>query len=136
MAKVSESLHLTVPAAQVWQMIGGWNALADWHPAIEKCELESGGEVRRLHLVGGGEIVETLHHHDDGARSCTYEINAGPLPVANYKATITVAEEDGGAKVEWSSEFEPSGAPESDAVATIQGIYQAGFENLKKLFGA
>jgi hypothetical protein len=35
----------------------------------------------------------------------------------------------------WSSDFEAVGAPESQAVETIQGIYQAGFDNLKKLFG-
>lgn len=135
MADVSMSTKLMVPADQVWKLIGGWNALADWHPAIEKSELEGGGQVRRLHLVGGGEIVETLESHDESARTYTYEINSSPLPVAKYKATITVRDEENGAKVEWSSDFEPSGATEGDAVATIQGIYQAGFDNLKKLFG-
>ncbi len=135
MADVSMSTKLYAPADQVWKLVGGWNALADWHPAIEKSEVEGGGEVRRLHLVGGGEIVETLDHHDDGARTYSYEINSGPLPVANYRATITVRDEEGGAKVEWSSNFEPSGASEGDAIATIQGIYQAGFDNLQKLLG-
>ncbi len=37
--------------------------------------------------------------------------------------------------VEWSSEFSPSGASESDASKVIQGIYDAGFQNLKNLFG-
>lgn len=135
MANVSKSVKLSVPAAQVWTLVGGWNALADWHPGIQKSELEGGGEVRRLHLVGGGEIVETLERHDDDARTYSYEINASPLPVANYKATITVRDEEGGAEVEWSSSFQPSGASEGDAVATVQGIYEAGFDNLKKLLG-
>ena len=34
-----------------------------------------------------------------------------------------------------SSEFVAKGAPENDAVAAISGIYEAGFENLKKMFG-
>ena len=135
MANVSMSTKLPVAAAQVWGLVGGWNAVADWHPAVEKSELEGGGEVRRLHLAGGGEIVETLTNHDDGERTYSYEIKSGPLPVANYKATISVQDEDDGAKVEWSSDFEPSGASEGDAVAAIQGIYQAGLDNLKKLMG-
>ena len=42
---------------------------------------------------------------------------------------------EGGAEIEWSSEFKPSGAPESEAVQAIQGIYQAGFDSLRKMFG-
>ena len=53
----------------------------------------------------------------------------------NYQATIRVLEDkDGNAVVEWESEFQPMGA-ENDAVAAIQGIYEAGFENLKKMMG-
>ena len=44
--------------------------------------------------------------------------------------------EDGtGSKVEWSSDFEAVGASNDDAVKAIQDIYDAGFENLKKIFG-
>lgn len=136
MADVKMASNLPVSAEELWKMVGGWNALADWHPAIEKSELEDGGTVRRLHLVGGGEIVETLTNHDNNGRTYAYEIKSGPLPVADYKATITVLdEEDGGAKIEWSSAFQPSGASENDAVKTIQDIYQTGFDNLKKMFG-
>ena len=64
-------------------------------------------------------------------------IEQGPLPVAQYTATIRLRQEPGkpGCVVEWSSEFTPSGAPESDAVAAVRGIYQSGFDNLKKMFG-
>ena len=37
--------------------------------------------------------------------------------------------------VEWSSAFEPSGASEPEAVKVIRGIYEAGFDNLRKMFG-
>ncbi len=39
-------------------------------------------------------------------------------------------------RVKWSGEFTPSGASESDAIAVIEGIYQAGLDNLKKMFGS
>ncbi|RMD62173.1 MAG: SRPBCC family protein [Alphaproteobacteria bacterium] len=61
---------------------------------------------------------------------------SGPLPVADYTATIRVREApEGGCTVEWSSTFTPAGAPENDAVAAIRGVYEAGFENLRKMFG-
>jgi ribosome-associated toxin RatA of RatAB toxin-antitoxin module len=139
MPKVSSSTELPVPAKTVWDVIGNFNALPDWHPAVAKSQLEKqdGGTLRKLSLVGGGTIEEKLEQIDDKERRYTYSIVSGPLPVANYTATLKVREsQDGdGCTVEWSSEFEAKGAPEGDAVAAISGIYEAGFDNLKKIFG-
>ena len=56
--------------------------------------------------------------------------------MANYTATLRVRDDGhGNALVDWSSEFEPAGAAEADAVKAVQGIYQAGFDSLKKMFG-
>ena len=138
MAAVKMSQNLPVPAQAVWSVIGSFNGLPDWHPAVEKSETktEGGTKIRTLHLVGGGEIVERLESADDKERTYNYSILSGPLPVADYTATIKVREAGMGCTVEWSSEFTPSGAPESDAAAAVRGIYEAGFENLKKMFGA
>jgi Polyketide cyclase / dehydrase and lipid transport len=34
MAKVSVSTKLAAPADKVWSVIGGWNTVPDWHPAV------------------------------------------------------------------------------------------------------
>ena len=69
-------------------------------------------------------------------RSYSCSIVSGPLPINNYTSTLRVIEgEDGKATVEWSSEFDSAGAPESDVVKIVEGIYSAGFDNLKKMFG-
>jgi len=136
MTQVNMQTRLGVPADKVWELIGGFNALPDWHPAVEKSELEEEGQVRVLQLAGGGTITEKLEKIDDNEKVYSYTITDSPLPVANYSSTIRVkTDEDGNAIVEWSSEFEPKDAPESDAIEAIQGIYQAGFDNLKKIFG-
>ena len=136
MAKVNLSTELDVSSEKVWDLIGGFNALPDWHPAVEKSELEQEGSMRKLSLAGGGTIIEKLEKKDDLNRVYSYSIIDSPLPVANYVATISVTDlGNGKAKVEWSGEFKPSGASETDAVKVIQGIYQAGLDNLKKMFG-
>lgn len=136
MTKVSMSTKLGASTDQVWQMIGGFNTLPDWHPAIEKSELTDEGQERRLSLAGGGTIIERLEHVDEKERLYSYTIESGPLPVANYRATIRVQDEGNGTcSVDWSSEFDADGASESDAQAAIQGVYQAGLDNLKKMFG-
>jgi len=136
MAKINMKTNLNVAADEVWKLIGGFNTLPDWHPAIEKSELEEEGSMRRLSLTGGGTIVEKLERLDDSERVYTYSIIDSPLPVSNYTATIRVKEDgEGKTTVEWSSEFEAKGAAENEAMDVIAGIYQVGFDNLKKIFG-
>ena len=135
MSKVSMKTTIDAPAAKVWQTIGGFNTLPDWHPAVEASALEAGGKRRRLKLAGGGELVEEELGHDDGRRSYSYSILSGPLPVANYRSTLTVREEkDGSATVEWSSDFDPVGS-ETNAIETMQQVYRAGLDNLRMMFG-
>jgi hypothetical protein len=137
MAKVNMTTSIGVDAKSLWDFMGGFNALPDWHPAVEKSELEEEGQVRRLSLADGGTIVERLLTIDDKERVYNYSIESSPLPVANYTATIRVRDEGDGNRsvVEWSSEFNPAGASEADAIKAIEGVYRAGFESLKKLYG-
>ncbi len=138
MTSVSVSQDLPVPAQMVWNTIGGFNALPDWHPAVEKSTVEEDGgtKLRKLSLAGGGTILEKLEQVDDSERVYTYSILESPLPVANYTATIRVRATAGGCNVEWSSEFDPAGAAENDATAAIRGVYETGLQNLQKMFGA
>lgn len=135
MTKVSISTKLAAPADTVWKVIGGFNALPAWHPAIKESKLDAGGRVRKLDLAGGGSMTEKLEKFDDNQHVYSYSIVQSPLPVSDYVSTIKVSEDANGSKIEWSSEFSPTGASETDAMKVVEGIYQAGFENLKKMFG-
>ncbi len=134
MSTVKTSTTVPVPAEKVWEAIGNFNALPEWHPGVEKSTLEDGGKVRRLKLLNGAELVERLEQHDDDEYTYTYSVVAGPLPVMNYSSTIKVRPtEDGGAEIEWSGDFEPVGAA-AEAAKTIQNVYESGLENLQKMF--
>jgi hypothetical protein len=137
MAKVSMNSVFAIAPDEIWKLIGKFNALPDWHPAVQSSKLEDNGRLRRLSILGGGEIVERLETIDEKDKLYRYSIVSGPLPVANYTATLRVRDAGkGNSLVEWSSEFEPAtGAPEPDAVRAVQNIYQTGFDSLKKMFG-
>ena len=136
MAKVSMNSAVNIGADELWKMIGPFNALPDWHPAVTSSKLEDGGKLRRLSLLGGAQIVERLEKIDDGDRLYRYSIVSGPLPVANYTATLRVKDDGKGrATIEWSSEFDPAGASEVDASAAIQDVFKMGLDNLRKMFG-
>lgn len=136
MTKISMSTDLDVSADQVWQLVGNFNALPDWHPQVEKSELTKKGQERRLALVGGGTVVERLEDMDKKSRTYTYSIVDSPLPLKNYTATIKVTGTGGKCQVEWSSEFEPNAGFENDVLKDLQDVYQSGFDNLRKMFGA
>jgi len=139
MSDVNMSTKLPVAADMVWQAIGGFSTIAQWHPAIEKSEetIEDGATIRTLSLAGGaGTVVERLETLNDSERSCTYSIVSSPMPLSNYEATLRVrADGPMACTVEWSSSFDAEGAAENDAVAAVRQVYESGFENLKKMFG-
>lgn len=137
MAKVSMNSVFAISPDELWKLIGKFNALPDWHPAVQSSKLEDNGRLRRLSIMGVGEIVERLETIDEKDRLYRYSIVSGPLPVANYTATLRVRDDGKGQSlVEWSSEFDPaSGAPETDAIKTVQNVYQTGFDSLRKMFG-
>ena len=93
MKKVTVCTRVTAPAEEVWRLVGGWNALPQWHPAVETSAIEDGGHIRRLKLADGAEFTEQLEKFDGEARTYTYSIVASPLPLADYRSTITVRRE-------------------------------------------
>lgn len=135
MARVTRTLSLNAAAADVWARIGSFQTIGDWHPVIDSCTAESGGEVRRLGIGGGAEIVERLESHDDAAMSYSYIIVEGPLPVANYRSTLRVRDNgDGTSTVEWSGDFDAAGVADAVADETVTGVYQAGLDSLRAEF--
>jgi carbon monoxide dehydrogenase subunit G len=133
--EVKQSVRLPAPVTEVWKRIGGFNALPDWHPMVQKSELAKGGQERKLTLPGGATIVEKLESKDDKSYRYSYSITDSPLPVADYHSTIEVHQEGNQSVVEWMGRFEPKGTSAEDAQKAIQDIYQAGMDNLKKMFG-
>ena len=139
MAKVAMTQKLAAAADEVWNRIGGFSTIHEWHPAIEHLEAEGTGvgSTRNLTIAGGISVVERLVAEDGADRTYTYEMLEAPLPVKDYVATIRVNDDGGGASiVEWTSTFEPAGVPEPEAAAIIEGIYTSGFAAMCDLSGA
>ena len=119
-----------VPASPdaVWKTIGDYCGIANWHPAIEKCEIskKDGATFRTLSLKGGGTILEKQTAWDDKSRTYSYTIEESPLPVANYKATILSRRREAAPRSYGVSNFNAKGADDAKASSTIGGIFDAG----------
>jgi len=135
------SVELAASPRDVWQMVGPFDKLQGWHPAVASTTMDGSptqpGAVRVLHLNGGGDIKEKLTSYSDSDTRMTYEILESPLPVANYESFIAITDAGAGhSLVIWGSNFDAAGgATDAKAKSVIQGIYQAGFDTLRKKFG-
>ena len=129
---LERSTTIAAPPAKVWQTIGDFCGIGNWHPAVEKCtpSEENGMKVRTLSLKGGGTIKEEQVSRDDKVMSYTYTILESPLPVSDYKSTLSVAPAGSGSKVTWTGTFNAKGAPDTVATDAIQGIYDSGLKAL------
>jgi hypothetical protein len=134
-AEVKRKVEFDGDIAKVWGEIGGWCAIADWHPVIAKCEEKSDGgkKMRILTTKDGATIKETMTKSD--ATSYSYQIDESPLPVANYTATLAVMpdnDDKSEVNVVWSAKFDPKGASEDEAKKVITGIFKGGLDAIKK----
>ena len=145
--KVIEKITIDAAPEAVWALIGPFDALAKWHPAVESSPASAGngeGSVRTLKLKGGGTLIETLERHSDTTLSYSYRAkDGGALPVTNYSSTISVsaAPQAGQSVVEWRGAFY-RGYPNNDppqeqndeaALKAVTAVYQSGLANLKAL---
>jgi hypothetical protein len=139
MTEVRETVSLNASPADLWSVVGGFDNVDSWHPAIADCETTQDGEelVRHLTLADGSKVVEQLDSHDDNAKTYVYSIlDAGPLPIQNYQAKIEVSGGGSESTLTWSSQFDPDGVPDAEAQAAISGVYTSGFAALIERFGA
>jgi hypothetical protein len=123
----------------LWDKLGGWCAISQWHPAIAKCEESKDGDAtfRTLTLKDGGVIKEKLL--DAASMSYRYAIIESPLPVKNYEAQFSVTPDDDDLdeiNVVWSATYDANGKPDKEARGVIDGIFKAGIESIKAGEGA
>ena len=136
-ADVSRTVTVKASPAEVWKVIGPFCAISDWYPGITTCTEEriGGATHRRLVTQDGAQFLEKLLEHDEGGMRYSYTIEQSPLPVADYRSTLAVAEADGMTRLTWSSSFSPKGASEQEAEKVVTGVYDGGLEALRKRFG-
>lgn len=143
MAKVFESVVINAPVENVWEVVRDFNGLPNWHPAIEKSEIEdnraadSVGCIRNFYLTNGDNIREQLLALDDVNCSCDYTILKSGMPLTNYHAVLSlipVTETDETLAI-WSAEFDTAPENEEELVETVgKGVFLGGLQALKKFF--
>jgi len=140
--ELTMSVELGSPADTVWNLVGNFNGLPDWHPRVKASVLHPlpGGVGRRVTIEGavGGrrELHERLVSHDYPRREYVYTIIAGPTPRRDYVGRLRVLPK--GAErcvVEFHGQYQAApGVSDAEATERLRAFYGVAFDNLQTLF--
>jgi len=141
MPKVHVESVIVAPVASVWEYVRDFNSLPKWFPGVTDSHIEAGaagqaGCVRNFGVQGGPRIREQLVSLSDRDHTCAYKMLEGPLPIANYRATVRLspAADAQHTLAELTSEFDCSADQEKQMVAFFGKTYHDAFDLLKQHF--
>ena len=151
--KVIREVVIKAESAKVWAVVKDFGGIHKWHPAVENTTTEIKADQegvqlphRLLTLKGGGTILEKQTINSDEEMKLEYKIVEGVLPVSGYRAVMTVkaGPAAGESTVTWTGRFynkandvhPKPGEDNETAVKAVEGVYDAGLPNLKKVIEA
>ncbi len=139
--KVVRSTIIDAPIERVWALIRDFNSHDQWHDVVDTSAIEGGqrsdrvGCVRSFSLKDGNRIREQLLTLDDRGHKSTYCIVEATVPLQRYVATVTLRRVTDGDRTfwHWESTFAtPPGRERELREMVAKGVYEAGFENLRR----
>ncbi|HEY8856213.1 MAG TPA: SRPBCC family protein [Rugosibacter sp.] len=139
MSNQKTTVHVTremdAPASAVWATVRDFAGITKFLPMFELVGQADNtiGSIRTL-KQGDAIFRERLEALDDAAHIQRYSIVEAPVPIQDYLGELTVHDlGNSRCAVSWSSTFVVVGAPEADVVGMINGLYNAGIDQLVKL---
>jgi NADPH:quinone reductase len=139
--KVVRSTVIDAPIARVWAVLRDFNSHDQWHDVVDASRIEADersdqvGCVRSFSLKDGNRIREQLLTLDDANYKSTYCIVEASVPLQRYVAIVTLKPVTDGNRTfwHWESTFAtPPGRERELHDMVAEGVYEAGFENLRR----
>ena len=141
MQRVVRSTIIDAPIERVWAVLRDFNSHDQWHDAVDRSRIEGDersdqiGCVRSFTLKDGNRIREQLLTLSDTEHKSTYCIVEATVPLQRYVAAITLKPVTDGNRTfwHWESTFAtPPGKERELHDMVAQGVYETGFENLRR----
>src|SRR3954466_10400511 len=139
--KIVRSTVIDAPIERVWAVLRDFNSHDKWHSAGAGSRIEGNersdqvGCVRSFMLKDGNRIREQLLTLSDTDYRSTYCIVEATVPLQRYVATVTLKPVTDGDRTfwHWESTFAtPPGMERELRQMVAEGVYEAGFENLRR----
>jgi carbon monoxide dehydrogenase subunit G len=135
--RIDEEIRAAADA--VWPVVSDFAGITRYMAGLEKVEVQGKGigAVRTVTVAGGNKLQERLEAFDPKARSFSYSILPGGMPVQNHLATVKLSDAGAGrSRITWSARFDAPGMSEAQVGPLAKGMeqaYGAAVAGLKKL---
>ena len=91
--EIESSGIIDAPLETLWDLVSDFDNVAQWHPDVTECHLESvserqAGAVRAVRLRNGISIRERLLAISPQDRFYTYSVIESPLPIGDHESTV------------------------------------------------
>jgi NADPH:quinone reductase len=139
--KVVRSTVIDAPLERVWAVLRDFNSHDQWHDVVQASHIEGNersdqvGCIRNFTLKDGNHIREQLLALSDTTHTSTYCIVQATVPLQRYVATLKLKPVTDGNRTHWhwESTFDaPIGQEQALRDMVAKGVYEAGFENLRR----
>ena len=139
--RVVRSTVIDAPIERVWSVLRDFNSHDQWHDVVDESRIEGNqrsdqvGCVRSFTLKDGNTVREQLLTLSDREHKSTYCIVEATVPLMRYVATVTLKPVTDGNRTfwHWQSTFAtPPGRERELRDLVAHGVYEAGFENLRR----
>jgi hypothetical protein len=137
MTRIVEKVRLLEKSDALWEKIGRFGAVGEWHPMLfrVRSEGEREGSVRTAEARDGTHQTERLIEAAPERRSYRYRMEKSVMLVHDYVAELRVHDNrDGTSTVIWLAQFEPI-ADEGHTAEGVRRFFKAGLDNLEKIYG-
>lgn len=137
--EVESSGIIDASLENLWDLVSDFNNVAQWHPDVTECHLESGsgqqaGAVRTIRLRNGISVRERLLAISPQDRFYTYAVIESPLPIREHESTVRFTSlNNSQTEVKWTAQFMVvEGDPKALADGVKAGVLDLGIEGLRK----
>lgn len=116
---VKRTLQLSSSSTEVWNVVGDFCDIDDWHPDLVACTLKViDGSLHRSVTSDDGAVYLEKRIAVDPGLSYTYRIIDSPLPIKNFTATFSIEPLDG-SLVSWSARFMSDDPKMADTISEM-----------------
>jgi mxaD protein len=138
MPRITETATIARDPETLWNEIGAFGSVGDWHPLLDSVEVlgYGTGALRIAHAKEGSEQVERLEALDPERRLYCYTVEDTSMPVRDYRGEFRIDPAgDAASLVVWSAVFELTPDGDGRTVESVRQFLHAGAEGLRHRFG-
>lgn len=108
MATITKSATLRAPVADVWSVVSDIGNVPALTGMITESVIE--GDHRTCRMADGQTLEESILSVDHDLRRLAYRVHSSPFPMTEHASSIVVSDEDGHARVTWTTDLLPESA--------------------------